>query len=224
MINFSLYAVRNDNEIFLQAQQAYENNELQKALDLYKTIESKGDVVWFNMGICALDQGDKAQALYYLYQAKKLASPKTFAQIQQLLMNVDHQNQSIGSSFLNFLQLHSTYLMVGGWQFIVLIELFWFLLVWFFARRWYRILLIGVALIIFYCSILLLLAYKRTTDTPAIVKIDQAPLFIAPNEQLARIGMLERGTPVIVLKKEDSWYKICYLKKKGWMHADNFIE
>lgn len=224
MIHASVNAVRNDNETFLQAQQAYEHNELQKALDLYKTIESKSDAVWFNMGVCALQQGDKAQALFYWYQAKKLASPKTFTQIQQALMSIDRRDQSIGNSLINFLELNSTYLTVGGWQFIVLIELFSFLLVWCFVDRWRRMLLTGVALIIFYSSILLLLAYRRTVDNQAIVKNDHAPLFIAPNDQLARMGMLERGALVVVLKKEDSWYKICYQKKKGWMHADNFIE
>ncbi|OQA35903.1 MAG: hypothetical protein BWY54_00368 [Candidatus Dependentiae bacterium ADurb.Bin331] len=224
MIHGSLSAARNDHETFLQAKQAYEHNELQKAVDLFKTIEKKGDAVWYNMGVCAFEQGDKAQALFYWHQAKKNASSKSYPHIEQAIMSIEQPNSSIKSSILRFLQLNSTYLGVGGWQLVVLIGLFALLLIWFFVKRIRNVLLIGVALIVFYSSILLVLAYGRTVDKVLIVKADRTPLFIAPDDQLGQIDIIDRGRSVVVLKKEDSWYKIGYLNKYGWMHADSFIE
>jgi hypothetical protein len=223
LTSLSHCAVRNDNETFLQAQQAYEHHDLQKALDLYKSIEPKGDAVWFNMGVCAFEQGDKAYALYYWNQAKKSASPKTYKQVKEALTHVQDEGNLRRNAVGNFLEFNSTYLSIGGWQLVVLFELFIFLLLWFFARRMRRFLLIGVALIIVYSSILLWFAHKRAVDIPAIVKAEHASMYIAPNNKLASIGTLKRGTAVIILKKEDSWYKVGYLNKNGWMNADDFI-
>ena len=40
-------------EIFLQANKKYKEKEYNQALDMYRSIEHKGQAIWYKMGKCA---------------------------------------------------------------------------------------------------------------------------------------------------------------------------
>lgn len=192
-------------EIFVQANTAYQKNECLAALKLYDLIPQKGSVIWYNMGNCAYKLNDQIKALLYWKRAYKNANRDMK---QNIVANV--QKLTLANASLT----HPTSPLVMQILFFCIFGIF--LIVAYFlihARRWI-LLAMSISVLVSAGHI----TYKVcSTSVQALVMYDEVALRAGPSIEYHQIDSISAGTTVIVLKQKDGWSQIATGSGKGWV-------
>lgn len=214
-------------EIFLQANNAYDQNDLKKASELYASIKNKGEAVWYNLGICYYKQERWVDALHCFLQAERQASWDSFFDIEYALAQVrtklgHTQQETMLSGITYSLKKIASSYSLFAWQTIFIIV--WILMivnfVLFYRKKNYFI----VGILLFFALVagaLLMIKYMLLYEKQAIVNASNVTVLLGPDDQFSTIGSVSLGQEVAILMHEDGWYKVQYNAHRGWLRKDN---
>lgn len=214
----SLVHAQNNQEVFLQANQAYEQNDFKQALQLYDSITYKGAAVWYNMGNCYYALENFVDALVYWRRAQQQFEPKVYhAAEPNIGILADKTGYTQSPSLIDRLKKLSVHGSLLIWQLVFLI--IWVLLFILFKFKRRLLLLAANSCAVVLLAILLTVKYNDMTRHYGIIN-DDASLFIGPGEHFSAQAKLPKMHEVVVGKKVAGWYNVAYADGSGWVPVD----
>ncbi len=212
-------------ENFLRAHELYMSKNYEQALALYQTIPEKGSAVWYNMGNCAYQLGDYADALLYWKRAEREA---TGVQRADILYNIQALGKKINVPYEKnnaFVDAGTTWLLGTPLIFMQLFFLTGWIGLWAYIKRWhtkerYLLLyfLIGLNSFFGFALIYRLMYAHRCT---AIIATPQAPVYAGPDSRYHTVGSLNAVTECKVKQLCGDWCKIRTGSLVGWVKKDH---
>lgn len=214
----------NDEEFFLRANKCCKQHDWSQALTVYKSINQKGSLVWYNMGNCCYYLKNYTEALICWKRAEQGASYTIYAQSKH--------NQHILARQLNRVvpvvwtqQLYDFFvynLLKISLLFLQALFLFcWFF--FFFLKRYWGERFFAVALIMATLSGLvgtgIVVKYKQMNKIGIII-VDSTKIFSGPSQEYHVLDMLNHIDQVTIQDVKFNWYKIKYTTGVGWVLAD----
>jgi len=208
-------------EMFLTANNLYEQKKYKQALDLYKKIEKKDSALLYNIGNCEFCLGHYVAAIIAWNKSKKGAALGNLNDINHNIsvaydkLGISHEvsfwqemKDIINSFFLFYLQL--------------LFLIFWFLffLVFMFIKK-LRGLFLGFTLSLSFIFLSIVVIKYRLIRREEAIVTSATSFFAGPNEKYHKLGDLSVADKIIVQKKEKKWYKIDHDGVVGWVLIDH---
>lgn len=220
LLSFAIFAsltARQEQETFLKAGQAYQEGNTEEAYTLYKSLPVKSAGTYYNMGNCAYRLKKPGYALAYWLQALKYAPRFMYP---WLLQNIKQVQTELGVAELAWwhtaVAYVHTYIRLLFVQLFVIFLLSIMVVAWFTKRyTWWSFGLLGVLLALL---VSLTVMTYRAWYQPSLVVVEKGcTLHTGPDEQFPSIKEIAIGTRAKVVGVQDSWYKISYLKERGWI-------
>lgn len=218
---------QNNQELFLQGNMLYQQQEYAKALTAYEKIQNKSAVVLYNMGNAYSMLQEHVNALLFYKRAEKIAQTPLYDVIKERIYDVQTTNLSLDEkpSFFNkFVSrcAHSFSLLL--WQ--ILFLLLFFIFCWHITKPLHTLRLVSIGslfLVMFFLAFILLVSYRESIAQKALIK-EQASLFIGPSENLAVRETLKAGQEVSFIVQKDDWYKVRTLHGVvGWIPQEAIV-
>lgn len=214
----------NTEEIFLQANKAYYNQEYQRALDLYTLIDNKASTVWYDMGNAAYKLEHFVEAMFFWKRAQRNADPTLMNYINHNLELVkkkfNHDHDDYPTRITNVVLYYSSWLSLLWWQFLFL--MLWFIVVFkgydLYKSRKYWILWCALV-VLSILGLMMCTKYRFNNRTFGIVKNPDVPVYVGADEKLSVRTMLHTGDELHIIEKQDDWLKIKIHDVVGWVHA-----
>jgi hypothetical protein len=220
IFSFFAPAFANDQETFLKARQFYCERNFQRALEFYRSIENKGDAVWFNSGACLAAMQKNAEALSNWYRARKEAHFQTLPVIDAAISSLEqpyNPPRSLMAQIWCSVERVSLLFSLGTWQMLILFMMIGIIFLAVLAPMGYK----KIFTLMFVClSILSCIAYARhelKTKTFGFILRDQAAIKIGPADSFEDSCALSYGSKVEILQNERGWYKIRHHTCAGWL-------
>lgn len=208
----------NDLEIYLQAKKECQSKNILQAIKLFESLSQKGDAVLYNIGVCYFEMGDVNHAVAYWHLALSKSSYGLFPSITKAINDVGDA-RSVPNGIKWYLARWGTVLSLGTWQILILLFLVLLLLTAYWAGKKVIVpTLILVLLISIY-----LVKNQMVNHSLLMIQSDTAELQVSPDQNLAPIEILQKGTFVKLLQKADQWYKIRHHNKIGWIKKGNLV-
>ena len=217
-------APRSIQEIFLEGNKLYSEQEYEAALERYQSLAKKGPAVWYNLGNTWFRLGDYGRAIAAWGRAQRHA-PKHL--IKRAHHNRERAQQAAGIarrrgmayvqeylryrlSFVSFLLLQ--YLLLLGWYFAFLFAL---------LRLEYKNVILGLVMA-FNVIMLGLICFKCWDDTVerAVVLRRELPVRVGPGTEYHSHDTVTNARTVTILAGEGDWYKVRCNNIVGWVPAD----
>ena len=213
-------------ELFLEANQLYEQGQYQEALERYAKIKNKGSAVYYNMGNTLYYLGQYTKALVAYHRAQRDAS---VAQLVALDHNIQVMHEKLGrareASVLESMARQVKRVPFLFLQFLLVMS--WCLFLYFFWQ-WYErkqfIMLLSVAVLIIVLLGMVQLKYTARSQVHAVVMTQDA-LRVGPNEQFHVRGMVQEGNHVHIVSEQKMnngalWYRVQQAGHCGWLPAE----
>jgi len=211
----------NVQEIFLNANQLYQEEKYAKALQLYDSIEKKGPATWFNMGNCAFGLKKYVEAIIYWKRARKNSATYW---LQAIDHNISHAYNKLGRVYTQGLmeKIYAQISLVSlFWlQLLFIICWFFFFICWFWLKKWRFGLLATLIVLNIVCTAVLFLKYRTVQYPLAIVK-NNTVLFSGPDKDYHVMANINAADQVQVGQKDGRWYKVKYGSITGWVLSEN---
>lgn len=218
---FGLQASKNQ-ELFLQANNAYLKHDLDHALALYEQIVSKGPAVWFNMAHVYYQKEDYLNALIHYKKAKQGAMLQTLQDIEKQVAQTQKKLQVVEQKgwFEKF--TNSAFELVGllpllPLQLLCLLSAFLLAISIMLWKKRHQYVLFGI--IFLSSSILLYLKYLSMHRISGVATA-QTDVFVGPRKEFHSVAKLTPGTSILIKKRSDDWYQIRGTGLSGWVSAD----
>lgn len=220
---YTLHSAR-QMEDFLQANQYFQKQQFEQAIETYQKIPTKGPVIWYNMAQCYFQLDQFLNALIATKKAQINADPTLLAATYQTINALqDKITITHDSTLVKLARWCSAYCSLLWLQIVVLF--FWFL----YALSWHisvlqtfsiRFLLLLVLTI---SGTILSLVWWLPSQKQAIT-VQETPVYIGPDTQFNTRGILKTAQEVTIktsLKTDSThWYKIKTDQEIGWVPAD----
>ena len=209
-------AALNDQELFLQAHNAYKKMEYQQASQQYNQIKDKGYAVWVNLGNCAYHLGEYPQAYACWLRAQNDApfSLQSTIENNYNLLTTEHDEKLVSQSVCHQIAVRTHALLIQ-----LCAALFWILFWWLIVSgRWKKqVLMIGIiGMLALVCGILTLICYKTNSNKYAVTS-GKVMVYSGPNEQYHVVGEVNQMCKVCVQAAHENWYKIRFGSTVGWI-------
>lgn len=226
LIGTSLLCAQNNQELFLQANNAYQEGEFAKAFLLYEKIPNKSPEVWFNMGNAKYKQDNPVEAHVFWKYAELHANPllnqaiKANIEMLQKKLSLEIYSDFWLIKNLKELNRHFSLIIVQ-----LLFLLFWIMLLiigYKFSKK-RLIILFGIGLIVLILGLMLKIKYDRINQKIVIAKID-TNLYIGPSENFAQCGGVKKAQDLQIKEKSNGWFKVTTKNCLGWIPAASIIE
>lgn len=205
-------------EIFLTANQHYEKQEYQQALDLYESIARKGRAVWYNMGNCnyKLDHLTDARVCW-----RRSQNCATSLESEDIAYNIDVVQNRIGtmrqSCSTDSLRSYAKTWSMLGLQLLFLVLWIQFFLLGALYRTYGRAIILSSLLCgTAFTGTLIRFKYKALRARTAVVADSSLTLFAGPHSGFHNVGSVPQAAEVCLLDERDDWCKICYNGTVGW--------
>ena len=210
----------NDLETYLQAKKECQAKNISQAIKLFESLPQKGDAVLYNIGVCYFQKGDVSRAVAYLHLALSKASYALFPAITQSINQVGTQySLSVPHGIKWYLARLGTLFSLVTWQLLIIICLLLLLITAYWAGK-----KVIAPTLILALLISIYLVKNQIINYPLLmVESDTAALQVSPDQDLAPIEILQKGTFVKLLQKADQWYKIRHHNKTGWVKKGNLV-
>lgn len=220
---FSLSAKERSLDLFAQAHSAFEQGDVDQAIEKYVAIPDKGPAVWYNLGNCYYQKNDHARAIVCWQRSLPGASWKQYGDVQH---NINTVSQSLGikkpDSLIDMLidrAAHTVPIWFVQWLFIIS---WWLLFILFWYRQrihfFYTMLSIALAFLIL-SGIIAWVQFKHTTQNRGIVVTKNLALHAGPNHGYHGLGNVAYADTVALLEHRDGWYKVAKNDATGWVWA-----
>jgi hypothetical protein len=208
-------------ELFLQANKLYREQNYTDALARYQTIKNKGAAVWYNMGNCSFKLNNDLDALVYWRRARKGASVE---QRQAIDHNINTLSEKIGRQDLyeksTWYRSMVNRITALSWMVLQLL----FLSIWYLAwlivrskRSKIRYALVGCCLML---NATLFVIKNNDQQKTGLITLDKALLYTGPQENYLQVGSLPSMTHVAIETRDGVWYKVRHQKNSGWVKDD----
>ena len=237
---FSLFTVllctAQNERLFEQATDAYNDGEYKKAIDFYTDILNNGEhstAVYFNLGNSYYKLNEIAESIYF-YEKALLLSPND----EETKINLSYaQNMTLDAiDALPETSLSKLYKNITGkltfdqWAYFAVASMLLFVLLYilfYFSsssslKRW---MFIGSLVALFICIITIVFAFIQQSDfqhlQPAIIFAEESSIKSEPNEKSQQVFVIHAGTKVNVLGQLDEGHKIKLADgKTGWIQKN----
>ncbi|MEX0940447.1 MAG: hypothetical protein WDZ41_03735 [Candidatus Babeliales bacterium] len=223
---FLMQVQANDQEIFLQANHIYHENNFEEALKQYQAIEQKGPSVWYNMGNCNYYLKNVADSLI-CWRRSQLTGNSTIHRLAQ--QNIDDLHKELkhtmpsSYNFFDMLQAWSMSFPLFLWQCMFLLAwVFLFLMGSAYPRKGSRLLTFIFGISALALAVMLIVKYTATTKDIGII-IKETPLYISPSNRVNVQATMYEGQEVVITQKHNAWYKINHDIHIGWIPDDAVV-
>lgn len=200
-------------ELFLQANQLYEQKEYAKAQQRYEQIPKKSAAVWYNIGNCAYHNNKELDAILYWKRAHKNGDSALKA---QCIYNCQAICKKMGLPTYekNILSTLSPLALQ-----ILFFSTFSVFLVM-HRRLWTKKRILALTFLCGFFAVigsLTYAAYRAGKQAHALVMHDNSPLLAGTDDQFHRIAVLPKGSEVTILARKSGWKKISWAGLQGWV-------
>lgn len=233
IIGFTIFFIsmisigQQSQELFLQANSAYDSGDLIKARDLYTAIAHKGEAVWYNLGVVYYEQEDYIHSLLALLNAQKEAIWRDFDSIEHALCLV---REKLGFKCLSgaantlnyFMRKGATLHSLLGWQLIFIMLFIMMLFSFVVLSKRKRFFMVSILLLLLMgTSALIIIKNRLLHEEYGIVVRSGSNLYVAPDKNLSAIKTVNSGQELLILESNDAWYKVSSDKEDGWIEKEN---
>jgi tetratricopeptide (TPR) repeat protein len=215
---------------------AYNNNDFDKAISIYKSILDKGkysSALYYNLGNNYFKKDDYGNAMLFYEKALKFDPNQKDIQhnIYLTKRKIDSEIISLPDFFLNrWWQSLTNVFQTGVWTFLT--YLFLILLVLSIGIYWFSLneklknlslVFIFVGAIFFIISLFAAnSSNNRIYNNRSAILIKGDKIYIAPDSRSELMYDLFPGEKVILLDSLNEWYKVKLLNKEiGWVNKNN---
>lgn len=122
---------------------------------------------------------------------------------------------------LNLLKFLS-YFSLFNLQIIFLISWFLINLVWFFRQKNFFVLIFLLFLNLTFGTLLGFKVWSNKVEISTI-NVQRVPVFIGPDKDFHVIGFLNLKDEIIILEKQNLWYKIKASNLSGWIYSEDLM-
>ena len=231
--SFTTAAFSQNNTLFEQATNAYNQGEFKQAIGYYEQILSNKQHsanLYFNLGNCYYKLGEIGPSIYY-YEKAHLLNPGD-SEIKNNLgyaqnMRLDAIEQMPESAFSRFYNATIAKLSFDQWSYLAVGFMFLFVLAYiayylFQGATRKRISFVSSLVAVALCVLSVGFAYlqfqRNTSNNPAIVFTREVAVTSEPNDRSEKIFTLHEGTKVNILEKLGDWQKIKIADgQTGWL-------
>lgn len=204
-------------EIFLQADEAYKKGSVDQACNLWQSLATKTDRVYFNLARCMQKKGDIHRAHFYLRKARVLSDPAFLPVVDHALDQLTAHQVRLSERMLRSIERISRAFSLGFWQCILLMISVAVFLSWYYAySRYLRALIIIILSFTVGCAVL---RFRQLQTIPGMIIQNESCVYLIPRADVDCSAMLAVGQQVEILQKRDQWYKIRHQDSVGWVHA-----
>lgn len=197
-------------ETFLQAAQAYQDGNYEKALYLYDGLPNKSGIIWYNVGNCYFRTGQTTQAIACWLQAV-YDVPRTW---RQAAWHNSAYAQNVPISNLEQLKQEVAWLPLGLLQLLCVLSLL-SLAICIFLRVRTR-LCAGATVLVFVTVAMANVGYGERWRQHVVVQHKTA-LRAGPAHDYAPLDMLEVGMVADVIALDGQWCKLRGALGDGWV-------
>ena len=222
IFSLNVYAIDSE-ETFLKASDSYNNKKYAQALDLYKSIDKKGPVIFYNIGNCEFELGKYFDALVFYSRAKKNASLDLLNAINHNIsvasykLGVPGQEASKIETFWQKLEDYVNLFSMFKLQVLFLILWFLFFIIYIFLKKLRAFFITINIIFIIIFGFFVFVKYGLEKYQFALVKSKTA-VYLGPSENYHKISDISvvqrvqiRACESVKIKKEyRDWYKIKY--------------
>lgn len=215
----SMVSAQQPQELFLQANKAYDQGDFAEALRCYQSIKKKGPILLYNIGNCHYHRGDKARAIACWQRALKGASTELARDIEHNCTIAYHAlaKEYHPARWDTFFIRYKVPLLIVQFLFLFC-WLFLCILLWRLKKTWrIYVLMIGLIAMVFYLGLALWHCYERQTTMYGIVVEKNAPVYVGPHAQYHVMGTVNNGDTVHLIEQRSSWCKIAKDDVIGWI-------
>lgn len=219
-------SIAHQEELFLQAKQAYAQKSYDKALELFERIEPKNSVIWYDIGVCLLSLNKPLEALIVFKKAQRYAtSAQEFERCQQMSHWVNNQqgydssdwfsrDQKLIFYFKSFLLLLLNYIAAGSMTLLL------FLLYKKVGNTKGMVLLlimIGLGSLIMNNVVTTMMhrSYGIITESTPVVAV--------PDSHGETKGVLSAGQEVLIERAYGDWLLIKNAAFAGWINNNHCV-
>lgn len=212
--------LQSDDNAFEGACRAYREGDFKNALALFDSIEPKTPLVFYNMGNTVYQQGNDLEALLYWERSKKAALGSLYSacvyNIKQIRNKMGIANHKTWGDFdLTWM----SYISTGVWQLFFLIM--WYISVVSMIMAQRRRIRIGFTITSGMLGVLLVALWMISSETTALVISNDADLYVGPNKTFHSLEKIPYAAYISVMDTKESWYKVCYNTRTGWILMEN---
>ncbi len=230
--------LKNPQSLFYQANGYYQKHDYQKALDLYRQLDSAGyqsGNLYYNLGNTFYKLGQKGMAIFYYEKAQRLIPGDA-----DLRANLSYMQDKIGdikgpwyyelNHYLSYLATIDQLLMISSIFFFALMALIIYIIL--FPQKirtgeqklkplWLGGLIVfGVMLIL--TLTVTVLTIRQNSQAQAVMIKSSAEVRFEPNPNATLYYQLKEGTTVDIIGAKDGWL---FVKrpdgKRGWVEQQN---
>ena len=223
--------------LFQQANQAYRQQEFEKAAVLYQQILSQGYEsrdVYYNLGNCYYRLNQVGQSVLYYEKALKLDPHDVDVRYNLELVNLKVIDRieipprlflfEFWDNLKNFYSLAQlTRLVVILFAMTILLVILWLFVKQYRLKRWLMSLAaILVFLTIFWSYLLFIQSHTFTEQRQAVVLVSSVTVRSAPDDSSTDVFILHEGVKVHLDELRSEWVKISLADgKSGWLRAES---
>ncbi|MBF0277694.1 MAG: tetratricopeptide repeat protein [SAR324 cluster bacterium] len=232
MISLSAAQDRSSVSLFVEANQAYEQQDFARSAALYESLLQKGHQnghLHYNLGNAYYRLGNLGKAIgYYLRALNDLPRHEDLiANLNYVRLQTTDQKEDLEQSWRETFQEWSSPFTLQEWLLMLLIcnGLFWAVaaLRLFIQREIFSWLLyLSGGLTVF----LLLAAFTKWWAPLPVGTIlpQESAIYSAPHEQATVLFQLHEGTEVVIEEEAQEWAKVRFEPtKKGWIEKKNLF-
>ena len=223
LLFFSMLHARDVEETFLQANNCYKQKDFSGARTLYEKINKKGVATWYNLGNTQYELGESVQALVCWRNAQR----HVYAEhdLEDIAYNIGVVEGELGKAtpphgwLYDFLARLIALRSLFAFQLLFLAC--WYALFVFVMRskrsRMHTTAMVLLLLVNGVSGSVLFMKYRTHTQKKAIILAANTPLFIGPNDQYHKVGVLSRADEVSIQDEHEEWCKVCCKDTVGWV-------
>ena len=232
-----LLLAQDPEALFQQANQAYQQQNFEKAAVLYQQIISQGYEsrdVYYNLGNCYYRLNQVGQSVLYYEKALKLDPHDADVRYNLELVNLKVIDRievpprlflfEFWDELKNFYSLAQlTRLVVLLFAITILLIIIWLFVKQYRLKRW-LISLVAVLgfLTIFWSYILVIQIHRFTEQRQAVVLVSSVTVRSAPDDSSTDVFILHEGVKVHLDELRSEWVKISLADgKSGWLRTEN---
>ena len=211
-------------EFFLRANKYCEQHDWSQAFTLYKSINQKGSLVWYNMGNCCYHLKNYTEALIYWKRSEQDASYIIYAQSkhnQHILAR--KLNKIVPVVWIKQLYEFFVYNLLGiSLLFLQILFLFCWLFLFFLGQYWGKTFFSAALIMVALSGLVgtgIVVKYKQMNKVGIIIT-DSTKIFAGPSQEYHVLDVLNHIDQVTIQDVKPNWYKIKYATGAGWVMAD----
>jgi len=221
-------AVHNE-QLFVQANQLFEQQQYVQASDIYQMLDCKGFFVFYNMGLAYLHQNKISQALVCFKRAEKQANFRQLTQLYELFAWMEKQkNSEYALGWFDQLAIFSKKCILSISMLCVQVLLFililLFMICWY--KRWYRLHIKQLLWMTVVGIVLFIIWYYKCSmfeqQTGIIVK-NIVTVFAGPDISFYKKAEFHESDEVVVINKQQGYYQVRTKEIIGWI-SDKDVE